>query len=128
MIRNSKVELYIREYLKQNHYGPSYREIMQAVGLRSLSTVRRCLMMLKEEGRITFDPAIPRSVRLTEKEHKPEIRSNPEENYQRVYFELSDGGKLAFDFLSDTPVIFGGIVEHSSMKKNVTGIKRVVIE
>ncbi len=128
MIRNSKVELYIREYLKQNHYGPSYREIMQAVGLRSLSTVRRCLMMLKEEGRITFDPAIPRSVRLTEKERKPEIRSNPEENYQRVYFELSDGGKLAFDFLSDTPVIFGGIVEHSSMKKNVTGIKRVVIE
>lgn len=128
MIRNSKVELYIREYLKQNHYGPSYREIMQAVGLRSLSTVRRCLMMLKEEGRITFDPAIPRSVRLTEKERKPEIKSTPEENYQRVYFELSDGGKLAFDFLSDTPVIFGGIVEHSSMKKNVTGIKRVVIE
>lgn len=57
----------ILEYLKERAaYGaiPSVREICQAVGLRSTSSVQNNLDVLEEKGYIERDPMLKRSIRI----------------------------------------------------------------
>ncbi len=53
---------YIQEKIKSNGYPPSVREIGQAVGLKSSSTVHAYLVQLEEKGYIKKDPAKPRAI------------------------------------------------------------------
>ncbi|MDD2586151.1 MAG: transcriptional repressor LexA [Syntrophomonadaceae bacterium] len=69
MAKNSKVTIrqqqildYIIEKIKTDGYPPSVREIGQAVGLRSSSTVHSHLVQLEEKGLIRKDPSIPRAI------------------------------------------------------------------
>ena len=53
---------FIQERIKTKGYPPSVREIGEAVGLKSSSTVHAHLVQLQEKGFITKDPSMPRSV------------------------------------------------------------------
>jgi repressor LexA len=62
--RRSKVFRVIQEYVEANGCSPSNREIAQAVGLKSASSVNHHLKQLKAAGLVTYDPRFPRTVRV----------------------------------------------------------------
>ncbi|NLN86491.1 MAG: transcriptional repressor LexA [Syntrophomonadaceae bacterium] len=53
---------FIQERIKTKGYPPSVREIGEAVGLKSSSTVHAHLVQLEEKGYIKRDPAKPRAI------------------------------------------------------------------
>lgn len=57
---------FIRGYWKERGYSPSYREIADGVGIRSISGVSRMLICLQERGLVTFLPHKARSIFVTE--------------------------------------------------------------
>lgn len=62
--RESQVLGTIVEYIKQNGYGPSVREIGEIVGLKSTSTVHVYLKKLQEKGFIERKENFPRALRV----------------------------------------------------------------
>ena len=55
---------YIRDVISQRGIAPSVREIGEAVGLRSTSTVQYNLNALEKAGYIERDPNLKRTIRL----------------------------------------------------------------
>ena len=55
---------FICDYITNNSYAPSVRDIGQGVGLRSTSTVYSHLKRLATEGRIEMDTGKRRSIRV----------------------------------------------------------------
>jgi len=64
---------YIKEEVKQKGYPPSVREIGEAVGLASSSTVHGHLARLESKGYIRRDPTKPRAIEILDLE---EVVSN----------------------------------------------------
>lgn len=64
--RQQQVLDYIREMVAQRGYPPSVREIGEAVGLNSPSTVHSHLNSLVEAGAIRRDPTKPRAIMIVE--------------------------------------------------------------
>ncbi len=60
--RQRQILHYIREKIRSSGYPPSVREIGQAVGLRSSSTVHNHLVQLEEKGFLKKDPTKPRAI------------------------------------------------------------------
>ncbi|HQA50556.1 MAG TPA: transcriptional repressor LexA [Syntrophomonadaceae bacterium] len=60
--RQQQILNYIRQCIRNNGYPPSVREIGEAVGLRSSSTVHAYLVQLEELGVIRKDPTKPRAI------------------------------------------------------------------
>lgn len=58
--------LFIRDYMAENVWAPSYREIGKAVGLKSTSTVKQHIDRLDFDGLIRFGSG-PRKIAMTEK-------------------------------------------------------------
>ncbi|MDZ5473378.1 transcriptional repressor LexA [Bacillus sp. 31A1R] len=70
MVKLSKRQLdileFIKEEVKQKGYPPSVREIGEAVGLASSSTVHGHLARLESKGLIRRDPTKPRAIEILE--------------------------------------------------------------
>lgn len=69
MARENKQEAiyeFIKQQLREKGYPPSVREICNAVGLRSTSTVHGHLKKLEEKGFIRRDPTKPRAIEVLE--------------------------------------------------------------
>ncbi|MDU2066390.1 MAG: transcriptional repressor LexA [Sporomusaceae bacterium] len=64
--RQKLILSYIRKSVREKGYPPSVREIGEAVGLSSSSTVHSHLIKLQELGFIRRDPTKPRALELTE--------------------------------------------------------------
>ncbi|MFH1512027.1 MAG: transcriptional repressor LexA [Bacillota bacterium] len=60
-----KIFAYIRKIVKAKGYPPSVREICEATGLRSTSTVHAHLKRLEKKGLISRDSMKPRAISLT---------------------------------------------------------------
>ena len=60
--RRQQIYDYLCEYMQAHGYAPSVREICQAVGLSSTSTVASHLNVLEEEGYIKRDAKKPRAM------------------------------------------------------------------
>lgn len=71
---------FIQEKTKSQGYPPSVREIGQAVGLKSSSTVHMYLCQLEELGFIRRDPAKPRAIIIV----KDESEEPTELNVQQI--------------------------------------------
>lgn len=69
--RQRDILTFIQDRTKSQGYPPSVREIGQAVGLKSSSTVHMYLCQLEELGFIRRDPAKPRAI-IVKEEPKPE--------------------------------------------------------
>lgn len=55
---------YIKEHLRKKGFPPSVREIGEAIGLSSSSTVHGHMQRLEEKGYIKRDPAKPRAIEI----------------------------------------------------------------
>jgi len=64
--RQREILEYIKREVQQRGYPPSVREIGQAVGLSSSSTVHGHLGKLEEKGYIRRDPTKPRAIEILE--------------------------------------------------------------
>src|SRR5690606_9788674 len=56
---------YIRAYIEDHDYAPSYREIAEHLGLRSVATVAEHVETLREKGYLEKDPLEARSLQVT---------------------------------------------------------------
>jgi repressor LexA len=64
MTRQGQILQVIENYIALHGCSPSSREIADAAGLRSPSTVLRHLKRLKADGFVTYQPGVPRTVRV----------------------------------------------------------------
>lgn len=88
---------YIKEKIRTAGYPPSVREIGQAVGLKSSSTVHAYLVQLEELGYLRRDPATPRAV----------IPVSPEEKKVSTAIEIPVVGDVA----AGTPILASENIE-----------------
>lgn len=64
---------YIRDFLDEKGYTPSYREIMTGLGLSSVSAVAEHIDNLIEKGALAKNPGEARSLTLIDYEHKETV-------------------------------------------------------
>ncbi len=62
--RQKEIILAINEYVEDNGYPPTYREIRDLVGLKSVSTVSGHMERLKAKGYISFMPGAARTLSI----------------------------------------------------------------
>ncbi len=62
--RREQILSFISEFIEQNGYSPTVREIMGGCAISSPAVVQNHLNMLEKQGRIRRDPEISRSIRL----------------------------------------------------------------
>ena len=72
---NKKQEIlqFLKEFIRENNYAPSVREICSAVGLQSTATVHYHLNALREEGLISMDEQKKRVITLPDRERAGKI-------------------------------------------------------
>lgn len=80
MEKLSQKQLQILEYMKkevrEKGYPPSVREICDAVGLKSTSTVHGHLERLERKGYIKRDPSKPRAIEIFTSNSTPEVKTS----------------------------------------------------
>jgi len=64
--RELKVLESIKLFISDNGYPPTYREIQNYTGIKSLDSVFRYMYSLKEKGLISFNPRCARTIVLHE--------------------------------------------------------------
>jgi repressor LexA len=70
MESRERIMNFLQKYINENGYSPSVREIADGVFLCSSSTVQRHLEILKAQGEITWNPHLPRTIRILERGDK----------------------------------------------------------
>lgn len=103
--RQKQILDYIQTCIREKHYPPSVREIGQAIGLSSPSTVHAHLNALEEKGYIKRDGAKSRSMVVTQKTGKTTPKqqnaSAPSAKPDRSLVTLPLVGKVA----AGTPIL-----------------------
>ena len=62
--RQAECLAFVRDFIAQHGYSPSYREIADGLGLSSTSRVAHILASLRHQGHVTWKPYQARSVEL----------------------------------------------------------------
>ncbi|MGL5647393.1 MAG: transcriptional repressor LexA [Clostridium sp.] len=76
--KQGQIYEFLKTYTENKGYPPSVREICEAVGLKSTSTVHGHLKRLEKKGLIRRDPTKPRALEILElASEKPEMISIP---------------------------------------------------
>jgi repressor LexA len=93
--RQREIYDYVARYVDDHGYPPTVREIGEAVGLASPSTVHAHLANLERAGLIRRDPTKPRALELVGRE-RPRAEPAPEDEQRRLplYGEIAAGGPL----------------------------------
>ena len=93
--RQREIYDYVTRYVDDHGYPPTVREIGEAVGLASPSTVHAHLANLERAGLIRRDPTKPRALELVGRE-RPRVEPAREEEQRRLplYGEIAAGGPL----------------------------------
>jgi repressor LexA len=63
--RQSEILNFIKDFVQDSDYSPSYREIGEALGISSPATIHQHIQTLKSKGYLDLDPSAPRSLQLT---------------------------------------------------------------
>ena len=84
---------YLHEYVDEHGYPPTVREIGEAVGLRSPSTVHAHLAQLERAGVLKRDPTKPRAIELTDR-RRAEQPQEPEVLRLPLVGQIAAGGPL----------------------------------
>jgi hypothetical protein len=64
----SRVYVWVRDFIYKNGYSPSYEEIAEAMGLASKSNVHRYLYEIQQRGWINISPLKSRSIQLVKEQ------------------------------------------------------------
>jgi repressor LexA len=87
---------YLRVFVDEHGYPPTVREIGEAVGLRSPSTVHAHLAQLERAGLLRRDPTKPRAIELTDR--RREVDESPADVHRLpLVGEIAAGGPLLAD-------------------------------
>jgi repressor LexA len=87
---------YLRGFVDEHGYPPTVREIGEAVGLRSPSTVHAHLAQLERAGLLRRDPTKPRAIELTDR--RREVAESPADVHRLpLVGEIAAGGPLLAD-------------------------------
>ena len=127
-----KVLAFLIEFVRQHGYSPSIREIGQAVGLKSPSTVYNHLRRLEEEGRIAVCQKRPRTLETTRVQMKQD--AGRENQQRRVRIDLADGGSVYLDYGIEKPkavpvdVTFGGVLDAKQIRGKVSRVIAFCVE
>lgn len=65
--RKTELLLWLQQWFRTNHHGPSYGQIAEALGLKSKTGITKWMHELANEGFIARAPYRARSVELTDK-------------------------------------------------------------
>ena len=65
-----RIYSFLVQYIKNNGFAPSVREISIGIGLNSTSTVHLHLLKLEDEGRIEMKRNSPRAIKLVGYEYR----------------------------------------------------------
>jgi repressor LexA len=84
---------YLRGFVEEQGYPPTVREIGQAVGLRSPSTVHAHLAQLERAGLLRRDPTKPRALELTDR-RREELGAPADVHRLPLVGEIAAGGPL----------------------------------
>jgi repressor LexA len=86
---------YLREFVDEHGYPPTVREIGEAVGLSSPSTVHAHLAQLERAGLLRRDPTKPRALELTDRKREREA-AEPQVDVHRLPLvgDIAAGGPL----------------------------------
>jgi repressor LexA len=84
---------YLRAFVDEHGYPPTVREIGEAVGLRSPSTVHAHLAQLERAGLLRRDPTKPRAIELTDR--RRHLDGSPADVHRLpLVGEIAAGGPL----------------------------------
>ena len=75
--RQNEILKFLKTYTENKGYPPSVREICEAVGLKSTSSVHGHLKKLEEKGLIKRDPTKPRALEIMDHSNKKEMINIP---------------------------------------------------
>ena len=64
---------FIVEYINENHYAPTVREMQDGLGVSSTSTIKVRLNSLKNKGFITFKQNQPRTIVICDAKYKLDL-------------------------------------------------------
>lgn len=67
---------FIDQYIRENGYAPSVRDICDGVGVKSTSTVHTHLKRLEHQGRLTYETGKRRAIKLVEDDNFNEDRDS----------------------------------------------------
>jgi repressor LexA len=84
---------YLHEYVDEHGYPPTVREIGEAVGLRSPSTVHAHLAQLERAGALKRDPTKPRAIELADR-RRPGQPAEVEMRRLPLVGQIAAGGPL----------------------------------
>ncbi len=65
--RQSEILKFIKGFVQEEDYSPSYREIAEGMGISSPATIHQHIQTLKTKGYLDLDPSSPRSLQLTDR-------------------------------------------------------------
>ena len=89
---------YLRGFVDEHGYPPTVREIGEAVGLRSPSTVHAHLAQLERAGLLRRDPTKPRALELTDRRRDSGGAEAPADVHRLpLVGEIAAGGPLLAD-------------------------------
>jgi repressor LexA len=84
---------YLRAFVDEHGYPPTVREIGEAVGLRSPSTVHAHLAQLERAGLLRRDPTKPRAIELADR-RREDVESPADVRRLPLVGEIAAGGPL----------------------------------
>jgi repressor LexA len=91
--RQQAILEYLRGFVDEHGYPPTVREIGEAVGLRSPSTVHAHLAQLERAGLIRRDPTKPRAIELADRRREGDV-AEPDAHRLPLIGEIAAGGPL----------------------------------
>jgi repressor LexA len=92
--RQQQIWDYVVDYVDTHGYPPTVREIGDAVGLASPSTVHAHLANLERAGLLRRDPTKPRALELVGRERPASARPSREEDMLPLVGQIAAGGPL----------------------------------
>jgi repressor LexA len=92
--RQKQIWEYLKSYVDQHGYPPTVREIGEAVGLASPSTVHAHLANLERAGLLKRDPTKPRALELTGRRRAEPVEEEPPSRGLPVLGQVAAGGPL----------------------------------
>lgn len=123
--RKNEILLFVNRFSDTNGYPPSYREIAEAVGLKSVSTVAHYVKQLEEDGRLVQRKGQKCRSVGTARRVCLKIPAGKNECTQRVAVRVADGGVLEMDMSvvrteeGQAAVTFSGVLDATRLKQPV---------
>ena len=127
-VLKGQILAYVCEYVDNNGYSPSFRDIQKALGVRSVSTVHRYAKILEAENKLDMKANSPRALAAC---RKVILHGN---STQRLRVDIADGGSLFLDCTverNQTGTMdfrFCGVLDASQLKGTVGSVVGCHIE